>query len=163
MIEKEVMLLYNDHEKGDTATSVMKKKARALTIIEMIFALWMAAIVVISIMMCFGYTYSRAGKNKAIATSIAKRAIEEYKGNTRGLREVVNGDGTFSFVENVQDTDSGDTVPFKAEGEVTAQSSDAQFYVKVKVSWPDKVGARQNAAEEPPTREIILDAMIMND
>jgi len=144
-------------------TAVKKKKARALTIIEMIFALWMAAIVVISIMMCFGYTYSRAGKNKAIATSIAKRAIEEYKSDTKGLMEVVNGDGTFSFVENVQDPDSGDTVPFKAEGEVTMQPSDGQFYVKVKVSWPDKVGARQNAAGTPPTKEIVLDAMIMND
>lgn len=146
-----------------SARAVIRKKERALSLIEMIFALWVAAIVVLSIMMFFGYTYSKAGKNKAIATSIAKRAIEELKGDTKRLNEIVAGDGTFSFIESVQDPDSGETIPFKADGDVTEQSSDGQFYVKVKVSWPDKVGASQKAAGEAPTKDIVLDAMIMND
>jgi len=146
-----------------SARAVIRKKERALSLIEMIFALWVAAIVVLSIMMCFGYTYSKAGKNKAIATSIAKRSIEELKGDTKRLKEIVAGDGTYSFIESVQDPDSGETIPFKADGEVTEQSSDGQFYVKVKVSWPDKVGARQKAAGEAPKKDILLDAMIMDD
>ncbi len=143
----------------------MKKKARALTLIEMIFSLWIAAIVVLSIMMFFGYTYSRAGKNKAIATSIAKRMIEELKGDTGRLKEIVFGDGTFSSIENVQDPDLGDIIPFKVDGEVTEQSADGQFYVKVKVSWPDKVGANLSDASghKNINKQIMLDAMIMND
>ncbi|MDQ7822834.1 MAG: hypothetical protein RDV48_08585 [Candidatus Eremiobacteraeota bacterium] len=119
-----------------------RRACAAFTLIEVIFGLWIATIVVLSVMMCLGYTYSKVSKNRAIATSIAKKIIEEYKGNPKKLSQDAHSASLALPSEFVQDVETGDILEYTREV-IIGLVSGRLYKVVVKVSWSDKTGRKE--------------------
>ena len=115
-----------------------------------------------SVMMCYGYAYTRSGKNRAVATSIAKRYIEEYKGNIEAIRNIMNLDSGYletyglpERIEEFQDPDVKDIVVYKVYITISNANhvSNRVYNISSQVKWLEKGGEKR----------VVLETLVLNE
>lgn len=129
----------------------LNKPSKGLSLLEVIIAIWIAAAVVISLMVLFGYILgtSKTSKNTAKATTIAQQYIEKLKSDSALFKGIIaSGSKTIKEVEVVSDPKYQGPIEFTVNIQAAPRAVDSsQIDVLITVSWIEKENQKQSKLE----------------
>ncbi|MCL5773419.1 MAG: hypothetical protein M1536_03455 [Firmicutes bacterium] len=130
---------------------VFNRPRKGLSLIEVVVAVWIAAAVVISLMVLFSGLLgnSKTAKNIAKAATIAQQYIEKLKSDSAFFSGIIaSGGRTIKEVEVVSDPNYQGPIEFTVNIQAVPRTvNSSQIDVLINVSWMEKGKQKQSRLE----------------